>query len=215
VALYFACKSNVGKRVNGQYVGEEVGEVIVFALGRDKIKYFDSDTASCIANLAKMSKADKDSIYHGVKDIVAFNAQPAIKRLIHFVREEKSFFEPRIQREHLRTIICVKGKRSNDRISSQSGAFLLFGLDAVLDEKGTPEIGVTRISISNKAAILERALEELQLRLKKEMEENHHLQAMFLSERSRQEALQRELVTLKAHFEKIKPVSVDTVKIKR
>jgi len=156
VALYFACKSNVGKRVDGRYVGEEVGEVVVFALGRDKIKYFDSDTASCIANLAKMSKVDKDSIYHGVKDIVAFNSQPAIQRLIHFVREEKSFFEPRIQREHLRTIICVKGKRSNDRISSQSGAFLLFGLDAVLDEKGTPEIGVTRISISNKAAILEQ-----------------------------------------------------------
>jgi len=48
----------------------------------------------------------------------------------------------------------VKGKKSNNRISSQSGAFLLFGLDAVLDEKGTPEIQVSRIAVANKSSIL-------------------------------------------------------------
>jgi hypothetical protein len=32
----------------------------------------------------------------------------------------------------------------------------VFGLDAVLDEKGTPEIGVTRIAVSNKGTILEQ-----------------------------------------------------------
>ncbi len=156
IALYFACKSNIGKLTNGEYVGEVTGEVVVFELGRDKIKYFDSDTASCIANLARMPKADKDAIDHGIEDIAAFNSQLPIQRLIHFVKEEKSFFEPRIKREHLRTVICVKGKRSNDRISSQSGAFLLFGLDSVLDEKGTPEIEVTRITVSDKAAILKQ-----------------------------------------------------------
>jgi hypothetical protein len=148
MALYFACKSNIGRRLNGRYVDEEIGEVIVFALERDKVKYFDSDTASCIANLARMPKTDKDAIDHSIEDISVFNAQLPIQRLIHFVKEEKSFFEPHIQREHLRTVLCVKGKRSNDRISSQSGAFLLFGLDAVLDEKGTPDIGVTRIGVS-------------------------------------------------------------------
>jgi hypothetical protein len=155
IALYFACNSNTGDRKQGSS-GEKVGEVIVFALDRDRIKYFDSDTASCIANLARLPKADKGAINHNIEDIAEFNAQQPIQRLIHFIKEEKSFFEPRIKREHLRTVICVKGKRSNDRISSQSGAFLLFGLDAVLDEKGTPEIGVTRISVSNKAAIREQ-----------------------------------------------------------
>lgn len=154
IALYFACKSNMEGMKDGKRVAEKSGEVIVFALDRDKIKYFDSDTASCIANLARLPKADKDAIDHNIEDITEFNAQQPVKRLIHFVMEEKSFFEPRIKREHLRTIICVKGKRSNDRISSQSGAFLLFGLDAVLDEKGTPEIGVTRIRVLNKASIL-------------------------------------------------------------
>lgn len=156
IALYLACKSNKGRLVDAKWVNEEAGEVVVFALGREKIKYFDSDTASCIANLARMPKIEKEAIDHNIEDIAAFNAQLPIQRLIHFVKEEKSFFEPRIQREHLRTVICVKGKRSNDRISSQSGAFLLFGLDAVLDEKGTPEIEVTRIAVSNKGSILEQ-----------------------------------------------------------
>lgn len=33
---------------------------------------------------------------------------------------------------------------------------MLFGLDAVLDEKGTPEIVVTRITVSQKAQILQQ-----------------------------------------------------------
>jgi hypothetical protein len=52
------------------------------------------------------------------------------------------------------TSYSVKGKKSNDRISSQSGAFLLFGMDAVLDEQGNSDIRVQRISVSNKASIL-------------------------------------------------------------
>jgi FRG domain len=156
IALYFACKSNMGRLEGGKYVGEEEGEVIVFAVKREQIKYFDSDTASCIANLARLPKSEKEQIDHSIAEVKAFNEQKAIERLVHFVREEKSFFESRVEPTHLRTIVCVKGKRSNSRISSQSGAFLLFGIDAVLDEKGTPEIEVKRIGVSSKADVLKQ-----------------------------------------------------------
>lgn len=151
IALYFACKTshNVSSPNN-----EALGEVIVFTVARKQIKYFDSDTASCIANLARLSSNDKDKLNLELDDLHVFNDQPPMRRLLHFVKEEKSFFEPRIKREDLRSIICVKSKRSNDRISSQSGAFLLFGHDAILDEKGTSEIGVKRITVTNKAQIL-------------------------------------------------------------
>lgn len=142
IALYFACKSS----------NEEEGEVIVFSMNRKDVKYFDSDVASCIANLARLPKTEKDEIDFEKKD---FNVQPPVKRLLHFIREEKPFFEAAIIPDDLRKIICVKGKQSNDRISSQSGAFLLFGLDSVFDEAGTPEIKVSRITVSNKDAILE------------------------------------------------------------
>ncbi|SDJ45972.1 FRG domain-containing protein [Ferrimonas sediminum] len=142
IALYFACKS----------AADEEGEVIVFSTKRKGVKYFDSDVASCIANLARLPQSEKNKIMF---DGDEFNEQPQIKRLLHFIREEKPFFEAAIIPDDLRKIICVKGKQSNDRISSQSGAFLLFGLDAVFDEEGTPEIKVSRITVSNKESILE------------------------------------------------------------
>ncbi|WP_281544413.1 FRG domain-containing protein [Grimontia sp. SpTr1] len=141
IALYFACKSSIN----------DDGEVIVFSMKRRDIKYFDSDVASCIANLARLPQSEKESI--SFSDI-GFNEQAPIKRLLHFIREEKPFFEASIVPDDLRKIICVKGKQSNDRISSQSGAFLLFGLDAVFDEEGTSELKVSRITVANKEEIL-------------------------------------------------------------
>ena len=52
IALYFACKSAPG----------EDGEVIIFSLDRSQVKYFDSDVASCISNLARLLKTEKDNI---------------------------------------------------------------------------------------------------------------------------------------------------------
>jgi hypothetical protein len=141
IALYFACKSAL----------EEDGEVILFSMSRGEVKYFDSDVASCISNLARLPKEEKDNINLEDAD---FNAQISVKRLVHFIREEKPYFEPKIIANDLRKIVCVKGKQSNDRISSQSGAFLLYGLDAVMNEEGTQEIAVTRITVANKPAIL-------------------------------------------------------------
>jgi hypothetical protein len=144
IALYFACRSH----------SDEAGEVIVFFINRDDVRYFDSDTASCLANLARLPQSQKDTIDYSLAS-PDFNKQVAVKRLLHFIKEEKPFFEPRIKKTDLRSVICVKGKRSNDRISSQLGAFLLFGQDAVLDELGTPQIGVTRIAIVNKTKMLQ------------------------------------------------------------
>lgn len=141
IALYFACKSSP----------DEDGEVVVFSMKRKDVKYFDSDVASCIANLARLPQSEKDGINFEEN---GFNEQPPIKRLVHFISEEKPFFEAAIIPDDLRKIICVKGKQSNDRITSQSGAFLLFGLDTVFDESGTPEIEVSRITVANKKSIL-------------------------------------------------------------
>ncbi len=141
IALYFACKS----------APDDDGEVIIFSMARGEVKYFDSDVASCISNLARLPKEDKDKID---LDKTKFNNQTSVKRLTHFIREEKPYFEPKIIPDDLRKIICVKGKQSNDRISSQSGAFLLYGLDTVLNEEGTSEISVTRITVTNKNSIL-------------------------------------------------------------
>ena len=55
IALYFACKSCVD-------MDEGIGEVIIFFIDDKHVKYYDSDTASCIANLARLSDQEKESI---------------------------------------------------------------------------------------------------------------------------------------------------------
>lgn len=153
IALYFACKSNP----------DEDGEVISFIVPREEVKYFDSDTASCIANLARLPRSSTDEIVFPLTKqkaedsaaiATAFNQQRMVTRLIHFIREEKPFFEPKIVPRDLKRVVCVKGKKTNDRISSQSGAFLLFGQDARLNERGDENVRITRFKIGNKAQVL-------------------------------------------------------------
>ncbi|URJ44475.3 FRG domain-containing protein [Paenibacillus polymyxa] len=145
IALYFACSST--------YNIEVEGEVIILKVNKSHIKYFDSDKASCISNLAKLSKIDKENIIFD-NNLEEFNKQQVVGRLLHYIMEEKPFFQPRIVPTDLQDILCVKSKRANSRIHSQSGAFLLFGHEAVMDEKGTDDIKVKRITIVNKQKIL-------------------------------------------------------------
>jgi hypothetical protein len=146
IALYFACKED----------RKEIGEVIAFALDKERVKYFDSDTASCIANLARLPKTSKDEVDYTITGVEEFNGQPAVKRLLHFIREEKPFFEPRLLPDDLKSIVCVKGKHTTSRIAFQSGAFLLFGHDASLDESGTDQIELSRIAITDKLVVLKQ-----------------------------------------------------------
>ncbi|TPG10053.1 FRG domain-containing protein [Rhodanobacter glycinis] len=154
IALFFACHDPTSNSA--------IGEVLILAIKPGHVRYFDSDTASCIANLARLEHAAKNAINFLLPTKAKFNQQRQIKRLLHFVREEKPFFEAKIKPEDLRQVICVKGKRSNTRISFQSGAFLLFGHDARLDENGTDEIIVTRFEITNKEKIL-KELDQLNI----------------------------------------------------
>ncbi len=148
MALYFACKSNP----------EKTGQIVVFRIKKDDLKFFDSDTASCLANLARLQKEDKDRMDLSLsKD--DFNKSLEATKLIHFIREEKPYFQDKIDPEDLKGILCVKSKMNNTRIISQAGAFLLFGLGASLPENGTDEIVVERIDI--KAEEKKKILAEL------------------------------------------------------
>jgi hypothetical protein len=137
IALYFACKSSPSQS----------GEVIRFTIKRDEIKFFDSDTVSSIANLAQLAQGDKEAIsFTGSKE--QFNGQDPIRKLLHFIKEEKPYFRDAIVPSDLKRIVCVRGKLNNTRILSQSGAFLIFGLDANLPEAGNAEIRIERMTIS-------------------------------------------------------------------
>jgi hypothetical protein len=144
VALYFAAKGDPGCP----------GEVIVFRVRKSLVKFYDSDTASCIANLAHLSTPEKAAIDFALAG-VAFNEQPPVDRLLQFIRVEKPHFRAGIVPAHLKSVLVVKPKQNNPRILAQSGAFLLFGLSADLEAAPPDGIVIERIQINgNKKAVI-------------------------------------------------------------
>lgn len=128
IALLFACK-------DGKYRDDETGkeksadgEVIIFRLPKNEIKYFDSDTVSVISNISKQP-FDFEFVVKPGETPEQFSEQESVKLLIHDIRQERSSFEPKIQSEHLRSVICVKPLLNNPRIIRQDGAFFLFGVN--------------------------------------------------------------------------------------
>ncbi|WP_267383108.1 FRG domain-containing protein [Sphingomonas sp. GC_Shp_2] len=151
VALYFCCSD----ALNSQDDQESDGEVIILSTPRDEIKFFDSDTVSCIANMAMLEDGDKNRLQTSVSQNDFIETMEA-RRLLHVIGEEKPYFKPDIVPGDLERIIFVKGRITNSRISSQAGAFLLFGHNAILPETGHSSLNIRRVTVRNKRNILDQ-----------------------------------------------------------
>ena len=134
VALYFATDPGPddGKSSDGM--------VTALAIPPEREKYFDSDSVSCLANLANMTSEEKDEIdrlreslkgdISGASNVKKFNKNAVIERLHQFIRSEKPYFQSIIDPIDLFKPYYVHPKMSNRRILAQSGAFILYGIDA-------------------------------------------------------------------------------------
>lgn len=149
VALYFCCATTKKDSLGG----EKDGEVIILRSPRDDVLHFDSDRVSCISNLCLMKDKEKNSMDLSMK-IAEFNNENVVKKLLHFIKGEKPYFEGRIVPSDLQKVVFVRARHTHERMVSQSGAFLLFGKDAILPETGHSSIKVSRIRVQNKAEIL-------------------------------------------------------------
>lgn len=115
------------------------GLVTAFAIPPEVEKYYDSDSVSCIANLANMTAEEKsrisqlkESLTEDLSEdrtIELFNKDEVVKRLLQFIRAEKSYFLPIMNPVDLFVPYYVHPKMSNRRILAQSGAFILYGID--------------------------------------------------------------------------------------
>lgn len=114
VALYFACSSLNGK--DGKH-----GEVLVYEIPDNEIRFYNSDTVSVISNIAKVP--------------VNFDFKKQRIKFIHEIKNEKPYFLDAIEENHFNSVVCVKAKLDNKRIVKQSGAFLLFAMGK---NKSTP-----------------------------------------------------------------------------
>lgn len=118
----------------GQKERSKDGAIYLFSIPKSKVKHYDSDTVSVLANLAKCSDKDLDFTMRQSSDeeedhrLEKFNEQPGIQVLLHQINEEKPYFKPLIRPNDLSGIFLVKAKYGNPRIINQAGAFFIFGL---------------------------------------------------------------------------------------
>jgi hypothetical protein len=124
VPLFFACFADKGSESSLK----EDGVVYRFAVPTAEIKFCDSDTVAVIANICKRKWTfPGEDIAHLNKK--QFNKSEQIKFLIHDIREDKPFFRPIIEPDHIRSVVCLRPRMNNPRIVRQDGHFFLFGID--------------------------------------------------------------------------------------
>jgi hypothetical protein len=132
VALYFACNESIN---------ENPGEVVVLRIPKEEVKFYDSDTVSILSNVSRRPY-DFDISYiidefdlleakrpNSKSHITRFNSQEPIPYLLHEIKDEKPQFLSIIRPSDFNRVLAVKVKLNNNRISKQSGAFLLFGFN--------------------------------------------------------------------------------------
>ena len=123
VALFSACESQ-----------KFPGRLHVFAVPKELIKPFTSDTISIVANFCKLSRADQILLLGWpVVDIQKREFiqeyqsvySKALNRLYHLIRQEKPNFKKLIDPRDFFRVFIVEPQQAFERIRAQSGAFLI------------------------------------------------------------------------------------------
>lgn len=152
VALYFATAEHRDEDGDTQD-----GKVQALFLPEDRQRYYDSDRVSCMANLANLTYKEKQALGRAYKlPPEKFNSDPAVERLLWFVRQEKSAFTPDIIPLDLQLPVFVKPKMSNRRIIAQSGAFIIYGSRRTSNPDTDLRLQRVLIPAENKADIREQ-----------------------------------------------------------
>lgn len=131
VALWFASEKYTydGDNTNIRRVAQG-GRLTAYFVPVERQKYYDSDTVSCLSNLANLRIDQKDEIFKiatSSTQVGLFNEQVVVDYLFYHIGMEKPHFRKLIKPEDLLFPLYVKPKLNNKRIIAQSGAFLIYG----------------------------------------------------------------------------------------
>ena len=153
IALYFAARSNIGKKD---------GEVLIYKIPKKEICYFNGDKVCILSNIAKQ-KDDTfqipDKLCETDEEIKIFNRTDEIECLLHDIRNEMTHFYPIIRKRDMQSVICVLPRKNSPRIIAQDGAFFLYGIKGKKTECAINKYVPSRIII--KAEKKQQILNEL------------------------------------------------------
>lgn len=131
IALFNACG---GSEDDPAEYTDEAGRLHVFAVPRSLVKPFTSDTISVIANFAKLSYGEQMALL-GQSWWSLPTYSRSIRHLYQFIRQEKPYFEERIDPRHLCQAFVVEPQQSSERLRAQSGAFLVSAFHSRLEKR--------------------------------------------------------------------------------
>lgn len=107
VALYFCCADDRrDPRQRTRRRGDRDEDEVV------RRRFFDSDTLSCVAIICLLTDAENQKM-EASGDLTAFNETPECKKLLHFIRREKPYFELGSSRATLPS--CTEQTRRHSR----------------------------------------------------------------------------------------------------
>ena len=122
-SLFFACHEKEP---------EVDGCIRIFDVPTRSIKQFNSDTISVIANFAKLNHWEQDRILgKTIKREILSRPRgytEAMYYLYQYIKQEKSYFDERINLGDLYRVFVVEPQLSTERVRAQSGAFLVSAL---------------------------------------------------------------------------------------
>ena len=169
VALFHACD-----KTGQEELGEEDGRLHVFAVPRTLVQPFNSDAISIASNVARLSRRQKDALLGkqfslGNNRIRYENEHVQAMRLLHqLIRQEKPYFEERIDPRDFYQVFVVEPQQSSERLRAQAGAFLVSAFHERFEREeilrwndGIPVYAHYKLTISGKH--MNRIKEDLQL----------------------------------------------------
>ncbi len=129
VALFNACEKDDTQNCSNS----KDGRLHVFAVPRNMVKPFNSDSISIIANFSKLRREEQNLLLGKSRDprdppdpeYGPLDYAEVLDRLYHFIRHEKPYFMKKIDPRDLFRVFVVEPQRSFGRIQAQSGAFLI------------------------------------------------------------------------------------------
>ena len=159
VGLFYACDKTGQKKQE-----KENGRLHVFAVPRTLVSTFNSDTISIVSNVARLSRRQKrrtprqaTSPWATTESATKNEHTEAMRILYQLIRQEKPYFEERIDPRNLYQVFVVEPQQSSERLRAQAGAFLVsafherFERDEILKwNKEIPVYAHYRLTISGK-----------------------------------------------------------------
>ena len=138
VALFFACQKDP----------QADGEVLVYSMLQNQIKYYDSDAVCILANLAKRP--------------IDFDYDNDESNFVYDIQSDRPNFKGELMKaQAIHEVFCVMPKLNNNRIIKQDGAFFIFGMGEKKKDPAT--ILDSPITIIVKAEAKKKILKELDL----------------------------------------------------